>query len=190
MTRDYAAEMRALMDAEREIPGYASPIGAANIVSKLRANDPELLAGWLDAGAEQILRHALNLIDCGQRTHARTHAVRRAFQRAAEDFAETGDESAVASFLELRFPVEDGSRLTLGEMRRAERRFVADDYDKRAAENAMMAAFIKAIDKKAGTRRTDEVFSNDTLERLWASLAGGKASVTLPTPPAVARKAA
>lgn len=188
MTRDYAAEMRALMDEERAVPGYASPIGAANIVAKLRANDPELLAAWLDAGAEQIVRHALNQIDCGQRTHARTAAVRSAFRRAAEDYEETGDEKSVASFLELRFPIEDGSRRSLGEMRRAERRFVANDYDRRAADSAMMAAFLRAVDKRAGTKRTDEVFDNATLERLWASLAGGETSITLPVAPA--RKAA
>lgn len=54
MTRDYAAEMRVLIDSEGDSLDPA-PIVAERIVEKLRADDPELLAGWLDAGAVQFV---------------------------------------------------------------------------------------------------------------------------------------
>lgn len=59
-TRDFAAEMRAVIEAEAAGGPYVSAVVAAHIVDKLRATDPELLDGWLQAGAVQFLRHAIS----------------------------------------------------------------------------------------------------------------------------------
>jgi len=49
--RDYAAEMRAVIDSETSHGPYVSRQAAADIVEKLRANDPHLLDGWLSQPA-------------------------------------------------------------------------------------------------------------------------------------------
>lgn len=118
MSRDYAAEMRAVIDAEAT-GTYVPTVVAAHIAEKLRQTDPELLSGWLDAQAEQILRHTINLRDCSQRTAARHSRSRSVF---AEDAAaaEAGEPERLAGWLSTRFTVEDGSRKPLGEMAKEE----------------------------------------------------------------------
>jgi hypothetical protein len=169
MSRDYAAEMRAVIDAEAQ-GTYASPVVAQHIVDKLRATDADLLSGWLDAQAVQFVRHAINLRDCSTRGHNRTAVSRSVFRRAAEEFAEGNDEALTTNFLGEVYVVDGGMRMPLAQMGRPERLFAADDYDGRARENAMRSAFLRAIDKKAGRRLTGEVFEEDKLAALWASL--------------------
>jgi hypothetical protein len=59
MTRDYAAEMRAVIDAEAT-GTYVPGVIAAAIVEKLREVDADLLVGWLDFQAETFVRQAIN----------------------------------------------------------------------------------------------------------------------------------
>ena len=55
MTRDFGAEIRALIDAERSRGTYNSRQLAAKIVNRLLAKDVELLDGWLRLRAEELL---------------------------------------------------------------------------------------------------------------------------------------
>lgn len=48
--RDFAAEMRAVIDAETSHGPYVSRQAAADIVEKLKANDPDLLGLVNDGG--------------------------------------------------------------------------------------------------------------------------------------------
>jgi len=171
MTRDYAAEMRAVIDAEAQ-GTYASPVVAQQIVDKLRATDPELLSGYLDAQAVQIIRHAINLRDCSVRTHNRVAATRSVFRSAAEA-AEAGDEEPLRThFLAEVYLVEGGLKMPLREMRAAELTFAADDFARRASEHLMREAFLRALAKKCRTRPVGEVFSEDKLAALWNSISG------------------
>lgn len=170
MSRDFAAEMRAVIDAEAT--GTYVPIAVAtHIAEKLRQTDPELLAGWLDAQAEQILRHTINLRDCSQRTAARHSQPRSVF---AEDAAaaEAGEPERLAGWLGTRFTVEDGSRKPLAEMGKDDLLFVADAYEARARENRLTAAFAKAIARKVKTGVVGDHFTADQLSTMWDSLAG------------------
>jgi hypothetical protein len=169
--RDFAAEMRAVVDAETGDGPYHSPAVAAHIVEKLRATDPELLDGWLHAGAVQFLRHSINLRDCSTRSHARQTAGRSVFRQAAADY-EAGDEGAMAAFLDTRYVVEDGSRVRLAEMRKADLNFAADDYQRRASDQLMQEAFLRALAKKVGNRKVSDVFDDEKLSAMWTSLAG------------------
>lgn len=174
MTRDYAAEMRALMDAEA-VGTYASPVVAAGIVEKLRATDPDLLSGWLDLGAVSFVRDAINQRDSSVRTHNRMTASRSVFRRAAEA-AEQGDEEELrTNFLGEVYVVEDGMKMPLRDMKAAELTFAADDFTQRANENAMRAAFLRALARKCSRKPVGEVFDEDKLAELWCSISGGNA---------------
>jgi hypothetical protein len=170
--RDFAAEMRAVIDAETANGPYVSATVAAHIVEKLTATDPDLLDGWLHAGAVQFLRHAINLRDCSARTHARHMASRSVFRQAAEDH-EDGDETALVRFLDTRYVIEDGSRVRLAEMRKPDLVFVADDYAARARENALQEAFLRALAKKVGRGRVSDHFTDEQLTAMWTSVTGG-----------------
>lgn len=170
MSRDFVTEMRAVIDAEAT-GTYVPTVVASHIAEKLRETDPELLAGWLDAQAEQILRHAINLRDCSQRTAARHSRPRSVF---AEDAAaaEAGETERLAGWLSTRFTVEDGSRKPLAEMGKDDLLFVADAYEARAKENKLTAAFAKAIARKVKTGVVSDHFTDTQLSTMWDSLSG------------------
>ena len=171
MSRNYVAEMRAVIDSETASGPYISAVVAEHIVDKLRATDPELLQGWLDQQAVNFLRHAINLRDCSARSHARATAGRSVFKDAA-DAAEAGDPEALGSFLSVVHVIEDGSRVRLAEMRKPELLFVAETYDRRAAENALQAAFLGALARKVGKGRVSDHFDEQKLNELWLSISG------------------
>lgn len=171
MSRDYAAEMRAVIDAETSQGPYASPVVAAHVVEKLRATDPELLAGWLDSQAVNFIRHMINLRDCATRTHARHMSGRSVFGAAAKAH-EAGETGALAGWLSVVHVCEDGERKRLSEMNAADLGFVADDYARRAAENALAEAFLRAVAKKVGRRKVGDVFDEAKLSQLWNSISG------------------
>jgi hypothetical protein len=171
MSRDYAAEMRAVIDAEAQ-GTYSSPVVAAHIVEKLRATDPGLLRGWLDEQAVQFVRHAINLRDCSVRTHNRVAASRSVFRQAAED-ADAGDDEALRSnFLGEVYVVASGMRMPLGDMRKPDVSFAADEFAAKAKQHAMREAFLRAVAAKIGRRCVGEVFDEERLAELWRSLSG------------------
>jgi hypothetical protein len=161
--------MRAVMDAETAHGPYTSALIAEQIVEKLRATDPDLLQGWLDMQAVGFLRHAINLRDCSQRSHARATAGRSVFRDAA-DAADDGDAGPLSAFLATVYVVEDGSRVRLSEMRQPELIYAADDYGKRAAENLLQEAFLRALAKKVGTGRVSDHYDDSKLTELWLSI--------------------
>lgn len=167
--RNYAAEMRAIIDAETAGTSYSSPVVAEHIVTKLRATDPDLLDGWLHSQAEFFIRHAINLRDCSTRTHARTAARRQAFGSDAKRHA-GGESTAMVAWLNVPFAVEDGTRKRLGDLTADDLTFVADTYDSRARENAMTAAFLRALRKRVGRKTVADHFTDEQLNRMWLSL--------------------
>jgi hypothetical protein len=165
MSRDYAAEMRVLIDTEFQAGDSAASV-AERIVDKLRATDPTLLAGWLDFQAVQLLREAIGSIDRSTRSHARAQAARGAFGAAAD----AGD---VRPFLSVKYVVDDAdTRMPLGEMRREHLVFVAVGYEATAHSALFEAAFFRAVAKKVGSRSVGEVFTSEQIERFRSSLTG------------------
>lgn len=170
--RDYGADMRAVIDAETSEGPYVAVVVAEHIVEKLTATDPELLIGWLRVHAVSLVREAITRIDRSTRASARLTAGARRFS-AAVDAAEDGDTEQLVSFLDCAYVVdEDDSRKRLGEMTAADLRFVADSYDRRAAENAMNATFMRALAKKVGKGRVSDHFTDEQVAEMWLSISG------------------
>jgi len=99
--RDYAAEMRAIIDTDANPADgpYDSRVAASKIVAKLRETDPEFLAAWLDAQAEHFVWQAINDRDRSRRSHERATGGRSVFGKAVEDFA-GGDLGALTGWLD------------------------------------------------------------------------------------------
>lgn len=184
MSRDYAAEMRAVIDAETSHGPYVSRIIAREIVEKLEANDPELLTGWLTAQAEQLIWSAINERDRSRRSYARASESRSAFaEAAAEDEAvrvaalESGTTPDAAEraarlgrWLGCRFVVEDGSRRALATLTRADLLFVAERYDDRSRRNSFEAAFMRALSKKVRNGTVADHLTEEQIAALRQSL--------------------
>lgn len=169
MDRNYAADMRQVIDSETSHGPYTSAVVAAHIVEKLRATDVDLLNGWLQEQAVQFVRVAINERDHSRRAHARGTAGRSVFREMA-DAAEAGDPTALGSWLATVFVIEDGSRVRLGEMREPELVWAAGEYDRRARDNQLQAAFLSALARKVGDDRVSDHFDDDQLSRLWNSI--------------------
>ncbi len=169
MSREYAAEMRALIDSETSHGPYVSRQIAREIVEKLEANDPELLTGWLMAHAERLIWAAINERDRSTRSKSRATGSRSAFAAASGEY-EAGDSTALGHWLGCRFVVEDGSRRVLADLTKADLLFVAESYEDRARQNSFEAAFFKALAKKVRTGTVADHFTEDKLAELRASL--------------------
>lgn len=170
MTRDYAAEMRAVIDAEAT-GSYVPAVVAKAIVEKLRETDADLLSGWLNAQAETFVRQAINNRDNSQRTAARHSGPRSVFAEDAEA-AEAGEPERLAGWLDTRFTISDGSRTPLRAMNHDDLLFVGDAYEARARDNKLTAAFVKAVARKVKAGVVGDHFTDEQLSTMWDSLAG------------------
>jgi hypothetical protein len=169
--RNYAKEMRDLIDQATE-GQYTSATAAQDIVKFLRTTDPELLAGWLDAQAVYFVREAILKRDHSARTHNRIAASRSVFRQAAEDF-ENGDEAPLRSnFMDEVYVIDTGARMPLRLMTAEELSFVADGFNRSAKESLLREAFLRALAKKCGAHKVEEVMDEETIAKLWCSLAG------------------
>jgi hypothetical protein len=167
--RDFAAEMRAVIDAETSHGPYVSRQAAADIVEKLKANDLELLNGWLHAQAEMLIWQAINDRDRSVRSASRSALSRSAFARASEA-NDAGDSGPLTHFLDAPYVVENGSRVRLADLTKADLLYVADRYDDRAKANAFEAAFMRAVAKKVRTGTVRDHFTEEALLKLRRSL--------------------
>lgn len=167
--RDYAGEMRDLID--RVANGeYATPLVAAQLVTRLRSEDPELLQGWLDEQAVQFLRHAINQRDAAIRTHNRRSRARSVFSGAVAAF-QAGNRFALQGFQEEHYPVANGSKKPFGRMTHDDLLYAAEAYGRRKAQNALQEAFLLAVaDRLADGQVVEDVFDEDQLRHMWHSL--------------------
>lgn len=168
--RDAAAEMRGVIDAHTADGPYVPRVAAAEIVEKLRANDPGLLAAWLDQQAAHFVWQAINDRDRSRRGRGAFVSRSATFREAAGQHA-AGDSTALRSFLAAPYTVADGTRRPLAELRRDDLLFVAEHYDGRARENGFKAAFMRAIAKKVNGGTVAEHFNDEQLTAMWDSLA-------------------
>lgn len=171
MSRDFAGEMGAVIDAEIGEGPFVSAVVASHIVDKLRATDPDLLSGWLDFQAVGILRDAISTRERSVRSHARAVRGRSVFANAAEQ-AEGGNAAALGAFLDIRYVVDDqNTRVRLADMDRSALIFAADDYRRQANENLMEEAFLRALAKRVGRRTVKDVYSEAQIAAMWSGLA-------------------
>jgi hypothetical protein len=146
---------------------WAAPVVAAKIVTELRRKRPDLLAGWLDANAEQFITSHISTQDRIARQHRASDAPRSAFRAAADKF-EAGDSTA----FDLRFVINANNlRRRVGDMSKSDHLYVAGEHDKRSASALFEAAFHRAIAKRIPNgKTTSDVLTEDEYLRLRDSI--------------------
>lgn len=170
--RDYAAAMRAIIDAETSDGPYLPRRVADDIVLKLRHTDPDLLDGWLQLQASTLLFQAIDSRDRSRRSYARRSAAGGAF-RAAVGKHQAGDGEELRRFLDMPLTIDTGHHKRLADLTGTELRYVADVYAARASDNLMMAAFLRALAKKVGRRTVAEHYTDEALARIWQAHVDG-----------------
>lgn len=170
--RDYCTEMRDTIDLATAAGGCIPGVVAGEITEKLRANDPDLLTGWLDTQAEQFIREAISARDRSIRAWTRHHASQREFAAAAEAHS-TGDGSALRRYryLDMPFSLADGSHQILGKLTKQDLLYVAGTYESRERENAFYKSVMRALAKKVGKGAVEDHFTEAQLAAMFASVA-------------------
>lgn len=172
--RNYAVEMRELIDKETDGGEPYEPAAVASrIVATLTETDPDLLHGYLMGHAVQIVREVINSRDHSHRMMARkgTAAARMEQIAAAINSGEVTEVAQVRHFwLNATFTLSDGMRHELKTMRRQDLAFVAEQYERRAAENTMEATFMRALAKKVGAKTVGDVFDEHQIVTLREGL--------------------
>lgn len=169
--RDYAAEMRRVLDRATAEGPYVPRVVASEVVEKLRATDPELLDGWLQAQAEHFIWQAINDRDRAVRAVTR-HRVGRQEFGSAVTARDQGDDAPLRRYLDMPYSVEDGSRKRLAALTRDDLQFVGATYRRRAAENALMEAFFTALAKKVKTGVVADHYTEAQLASMFTSITG------------------
>ena len=169
--RDYAADMREIIDQYRNKPTYNAAFVAEEIVERLLAGDRELLYGWLQAHAATTISTAIRAIDAASRSQARQNAKASLFAAAAAEAERGNDQPLRHGFLQATYVINgNNERKRLRDMTAEDVRFVATGYEDRANSALMEAAFFRAVAKKIGNRTVGEVFTNAQLTELRGSL--------------------
>lgn len=151
--------------------GFVASVSATRLAQQLRKTDPALLAGWLDAQAENLLRDAIVREANSKRARSRRRSAGLAFREQAETANRTGKyDELTGMFSALHVIGPTHIRKRAAEMTGADHRFVSDRYRSNANEYLMLAAFHRAIAERVGDSKTCEVFSEDEYERMFRSI--------------------
>lgn len=170
--RDFPQQMRMYVQAViNGQSGQFTHTGLAHeIVNWLREHDPELLRGWLDVQAADLLRQYIGTMTRSERSHQRVKAGRKAFGDAVDRHA-AGDPTALTDFLSQPYLIdESNARLPLGKMNRNQLDFAANDYQRRADTNAFEAQFLRALGKKVGDGTVEDFFTEEKICKMRNSL--------------------
>lgn len=170
--RDYLSEMGEAIEKAVPDGDYVAPIVAADLVERLREEDPELLSGWLDLRAAVFLADVIARRSNSKRQAARVGAPRSAFGEAALSFgAGEGDPSALVAFTTEYVVNSENVRRKVADMTGADHRFVASGYADQKATAALLEKFHLAVARKVGDgRRTSDVISEEQYARLYRSI--------------------
>lgn len=171
--RDYIAEMNAAIEGAVPEGDYVAPLLAAELAEKLKANDPELLAGWLWTRAQAELSETFARRSNSLRQYARAMGPRRAFADAVDEFERTGDPRLLRTFQTEHVVNSNNLRRKVADMTGSDHQFVADSYGATAKNASMLAAFHRAVAKKVGDRRTADVFTQEQYDNMLRSLMRG-----------------
>ena len=170
--RDLAREVRAIVDDELEKAGetYVAGLVAQKVVARLRRDDPELLAKFLEQHAVNIVTRMVGDISRATKTHARATSGQVQFRKALER-QEAGEPRALSVWLDTVYVVTTNEqRKRLRDMDRQDLEYAINDYTNRAKVNMLQAQFLRALAKKVGARTVGEVYSDEELIRMWNSL--------------------
>lgn len=172
MSRDYLTDMNEAIEEAIPDGDYTAPLVAADLVDRLRAEDPDLLTGWLELKAAVFLADAVARKSNSRRQLARAGAPRRAFAEAARSFADDGDASVMRPFAAEFVVDEDNTRRTVARMTAEDCLFVAARYEDTARQAKLEASFHRAIAKKVGKGTVSDAFTEEQYVTMYRSVTG------------------
>jgi hypothetical protein len=177
--RDYLAEMGTAIDEAVPDGDYTAPLVAADLVDRLRADDPELLVGWLNLRAAVVLADVIARRSNSKRQAARVFAPRRAFAEAARGFEASGEAVVLRPFAFEYVVDAANTRRAVAQMTARDCQFVADRHEETARSARLEASFHRAVAKKLGARTVGDVFTEEEYLAMYQSLTGRASTLTV-----------
>lgn len=172
MKHNLAQDVREIINQEMAAAGDTYVVGliADRVVDRLREENPELLAKFLDQHATQVISTIVGQISRMTKAQAKQKASKSVFNAALERF-EDGDHTALGAWTDAMYVVTtNDQRMKLGDMYKEHLEFAANDYSNRARANLLQSTFLNALATKVGARKVSEVFTDEELARMWNSL--------------------
>jgi hypothetical protein len=167
---DLLAEFRQSLDGD-----YIATVEATRFVKRMEADHPDVLAGWMGAKTVEFVTSVIGAAERRERSQTLRGASRRAFAVAAE----SADPARLELF-HLPFVIDaENTRRPLAEMTGRDCGFVAGNYEATGKHDLAVAAFFRALEKKAGRKKVKTVLDEPQCERLIRSFLGGTVEPTL-----------
>jgi hypothetical protein len=168
--RDFIAEMSQAVEGAIPEGDYVASVIAAELVERLREQDPELLSGYLHLKAAVILADVVARRSNSKRQAARIGAPRKAFAEAARSFTAGGDVKVLSPFSAEYVVDDENTRRSVANMTADDCRFVASKYEDAARISKLEAAFHRAVGKKIGSSVIGEVFTEAQYLEMYRSV--------------------
>lgn len=170
--RDWTGEMDLIIDRHTQVDTYQTRIVAQDIVAELLADDPDLLNGWLQIKAADLLHEVINHRDRSRRARGVIERKQQDFNDVLDDFV-AGNTEPLRSYLGTMHAVDrENNRKKLRNMTKGDLVFVADRYQDRARENGFLAAFYRELSRRVGKQTVGDVFSEAQLQAMRANFIG------------------
>lgn len=175
--RNWVQEMDQIIERHTNVPTYQTRIVAQDIVTELLAEDPDLLNGWLQIRAADLIHETINHRDRSNRARGVIVRKQETFKDALDKFT-SGDREPIHSFLATRWVVNaNNDRKRLRDMNKEDLNFVAAGYEDRARQNISYAQFHWALARRVGDRTVGEVFTDEQLIHMKEQLLGTRESL-------------
>ena len=158
------AEFRGAIDRD-----FIASQEAANFIGQMEMTEPETLRLALRARAVDSVRITLTREERRARARIMTRVSQGVFAKAVKGFEETGDTGLFAAY----FVIDaDGLRRQFGKMRGIDCRYQQGLYEHEGKVSLARAAFLQAVERKAGRKRIENVMSEGEAEKLLYSFIG------------------
>lgn len=160
----YLHEWRKTLDQGEFIPVMV----ATEFVEFMRREAPEELQDWLSDHAVRFVSDELSSI----LRRERQTVIRRAAARSFALAAASGDRDRLGAFTMVYTIDDSNTRRTVKNMTGRDHLYVADAYTINGNRVLLLAEFHRAIARRVGDRRTEDVMSEQEYERLLGSIVG------------------
>lgn len=160
--------------------GFVIEEEVEKLIAVLEVDYPGLVDGYVRDNRARYICGDLNRMLGANRNASRAQHRRPAAQSARASAANgrrrhfskaaAGGTEGLRVFLETQCVDSTNRHLAVGKMRGKDHKYVAGRYTANSKTQAMLAAFHSAVAEKVGTRRTEEVMSEEEYVRLRNSI--------------------
>lgn len=143
---------------------------AEKLIATLEESEPDRLADWMRVNAVRLLKQTIDIRHRSDRARLLRQTRRAVFNDAVEAFGD--DEGSLDPYL-IPYKIDERTGETgyLGDMTGSDCGQAAEPYERRTAENALQAKFLRALERRLKPRqKVKSVYTREQLAAMFDSL--------------------